>query len=630
MQGIAKVAIGGIRCGVCRQSGEERGIVLGCPFPGSNTMADVNVDATAEQAHAMAPPTRTDDQILPRIRWVPVQKSNCNMDVERSQSNPIYKITDTIRYDKTAGGYKCQLDEQWFDFTKDTLRDALQITPVNSNNAFSSPPTLDAFIKFVNDLGYRKAVRHLSDVVTNDMFQLWRALTKIINLCLTGKTSGFERPRAPESGEELSVARHMLRTSIILDPFVGLQNDSKKANLLSVGGRLTLIKSKLGSLGIYYLSISKVSEMVVKSLESLRATFFWGGHEDTKKISWVKWSILLLLLIKEASALASISKSESLRVLVVKVIYCDEAGVDLRGCQMNGVWASIVGTINHLHSSGIIRLSSIPFKDCFIREHIVNGSWDWDWSRPITMGRTKTEFDNLMLDTASLESDEIVGSDSCIWNLSNDDILSVNKVRKHIDECSLPMLSLSTRWYKIIPKKVNIFMWPMFLDRLPNRLNLSSRVTAPDLWKVCNDYGVVVYAFIPYKKSKACKRFAFVWLIKVDNIDRLVVMDIQEKDKNRSQNDKTEHENRKTCMRTRSQSRNRQQQQVPQTFVEPFDLEEPIDNLAPPVVTMADNRTMAQLLQAPTEGYEDAIVVPAITADNFELKHGLLTLVQNK
>ncbi|GJZ43857.1 reverse transcriptase domain-containing protein [Tanacetum coccineum] len=56
----------------------------------------------------------------------------------------------------------------------------------------------------------------------------------------------------------------------------------------------------------------------------------------------------------------------------------------------------------------------------------------------------------------------------------------------------------------------------------------------------------------------------------------------------------------------------------------------PIDNPAPPVVTMADNRTMAQLLQAPTEGYEDAIVVPAITADNFELKHGLLTLVQNK
>nr|GEW95574.1 reverse transcriptase domain-containing protein [Tanacetum cinerariifolium] len=47
-----------------------------------------------------------------------------------------------------------------------------------------------------------------------------------------------------------------------------------------------------------------------------------------------------------------------------------------------------------------------------------------------------------------------------------------------------------------------------------------------------------------------------------------------------------------------------------------------IDDLSPPVVTIADQRTMAQLLQAPTKGYEDATVVPAITADNFELKHG--------
>ncbi|GKA98727.1 hypothetical protein Tco_0826664 [Tanacetum coccineum] len=36
---------------------------------------------------------------------------------------------------------------------------------------------------------------------------------------------------------------------------------------------------------------------------------------------------------------------------------------------------------------------------------------------------------------------------------------------------------------------------------------------------------------------------------------------------------------------------------------------------------MDDQRTMAQLLEAPTAGYEDAIVVPEITADNFELKH---------
>nr|GEY91625.1 reverse transcriptase domain-containing protein [Tanacetum cinerariifolium] len=47
---------------------------------------------------------------------------------------------------------------------------------------------------------------------------------------------------------------------------------------------------------------------------------------------------------------------------------------------------------------------------------------------------------------------------------------------------------------------------------------------------------------------------------------------------------------------------------------------------------MADNRYMAQLLQAPTEGYEDAIVIPEITANNFELKecphHGFSELHQ--
>ncbi|GJV63658.1 reverse transcriptase domain-containing protein [Tanacetum coccineum] len=79
--------------------------------------------------------------------------------------------------------------------------------------------------------------------------------------------------------------------------------------------------------------------------------------------------------------------------------------------------------------------------------------------------------------------------------------------------------------------------------------------------------------------------------------------------------------------------RTRRQPQVRQTSVESPNLEKPNNNqetFNPPIVTMDDNRTMAQLLEAPTEGYEDAIVVPEITANNFEIKHGLLNLVQNK
>nr|GEZ37279.1 reverse transcriptase domain-containing protein [Tanacetum cinerariifolium] len=46
------------------------------------------------------------------------------------------------------------------------------------------------------------------------------------------------------------------------------------------------------------------------------------------------------------------------------------------------------------------------------------------------------------------------------------------------------------------------------------------------------------------------------------------------------------------------------------------------------IVEMADNRTMKELLQAPTEGYGEAIVIPKINADHFEIKTNLLQLVQ--
>nr|GEZ42318.1 hypothetical protein [Tanacetum cinerariifolium] len=79
-------------------------------------------------------------------------------------------------------------------------------------------------------------------------------------------------------------------------------------------------------------------------------------------------------------------------------------------------------------------------------------------------------------------------------------------------------------------------------------------------------------------------------------------------------------------MRTRSRSRHK----IAKPLRIEFPSQEDQFQEDPPEVLMADNRTMAQLLQAPTVGYEDAIVIPEIAATNFELKHGLINLVQNK
>nr|GEY17098.1 hypothetical protein [Tanacetum cinerariifolium] len=43
-----------------------------------------------------------------------------------------------------------------------------------------------------------------------------------------------------------------------------------------------------------------------------------------------------------------------------------------------------------------------------------------------------------------------------------------------------------------------------------------------DLWSLCEAYGKVVDVFIPNRKSKAGKRFAFIRFIRVDDLDRLI------------------------------------------------------------------------------------------------------------
>nr|GFB83777.1 hypothetical protein [Tanacetum cinerariifolium]GFB83829.1 hypothetical protein [Tanacetum cinerariifolium] len=45
------------------------------------------------------------------------------------------------------------------------------------------------------------------------------------------------------------------------------------------------------------------------------------------------------------------------------------------------------------------------------------------------------------------------------------------------------------------------------------------------------------------------------------------------------------------------------------------------------IVTMTDNRTMAELLRATIEGYAEAIVVPPILAEQFEIKHSLINMM---
>ncbi|GJW90064.1 hypothetical protein Tco_0167617, partial [Tanacetum coccineum] len=186
-------------------------------FLAKNTMAEQNVPTQ--------PSTRTNEQIVPRSQWLIIRKSNLLFNFQKIQKNPIFQISvdilsnsnffraftastsvhaiylqqfwNIMKYDEKTGVYRCQIDEQWFDLSADLLRKALAITPVIPAQPFELPPSGNTVIDFVNKLGYPEPVEIVSNIRVNYVYQPWRAILTLINQCLTGKTSGSDKPRHP-------------------------------------------------------------------------------------------------------------------------------------------------------------------------------------------------------------------------------------------------------------------------------------------------------------------------------------------------------------------------------------------------------------------------------------------------
>ncbi|GJX82480.1 retrovirus-related pol polyprotein from transposon TNT 1-94 [Tanacetum coccineum] len=143
------------------------GITKECVVEPSYAVPDRCVKVTKWADEEMFPVpalTRFDDQILPFVAWVPIGKSNYVLDLQKKQKNPIFQIS---------------------------------ITPIDQAHQFVSPPSGEAIMDFMNKLGYTKVIHFVSRMAVNNLSQPWRAILSMINQCLTGKTSGHDRPRYP-------------------------------------------------------------------------------------------------------------------------------------------------------------------------------------------------------------------------------------------------------------------------------------------------------------------------------------------------------------------------------------------------------------------------------------------------
>lgn len=63
-------------------------------------------------------------------------------------------------------------------------------------------------------------------------------------------------------------------------------------SLISMGGRITIIKSILTSIPLYFLSFLKLPKQVEKQIRTLQSNLLWGGSETIKRVAWVKWEVL--------------------------------------------------------------------------------------------------------------------------------------------------------------------------------------------------------------------------------------------------------------------------------------------------------------------------------------------------
>ncbi|GJU10344.1 RNA-directed DNA polymerase, eukaryota [Tanacetum coccineum] len=296
-----------------------------------------------------------------------------------------------------------------------------------------------------------------------------------------------------------------------------------KAKTLSIGGRLTLLKSVLGASPLYTMSIFKVPKGVLKEMESIRNSFFIGVDNSDKKITWVAWDKVLASKKNGGLGVSSyfalnrallckwiwrfISQEDSLWFHVIQALYGSNIGS--HSTQLSSNWCSILREMQVLKHKGFDFLSLCSkrvgdgnntrfwldiwkgdktFRDKFPRMFALEmdknisvaakmvDQVDTTFRRPVRGGIEYDQLNDLRSYIASVSLS--LSGDRWICNISDDGMFIVKDIRNCIDELILPAWPEPTQWVKYIPIKINIFGWRARRDCLPTRANLIRRGVA--------------------------------------------------------------------------------------------------------------------------------------------------------
>nr|GEW25818.1 hypothetical protein [Tanacetum cinerariifolium] len=236
-----------------------------------------------------------------------------------------------------------------------------------------------------------------------------------------------------------------------------------KVNSLFFGGRLTLIKSVLCSLGVCYFSTFKAPKKIVNKLEGIRRRFFSGVNVDEDKFLWIAWN--KVVSPQKNGGLGIVSLMESNQSLWAKWWWRFRV-------EENTIWCKVVRSI-HGPTGGMLN----PL--------ILSKRRAWRRSPCSLAERLKlTDIQNLLTNLH-------LSMDQNSWEFTQDStrIFLVNSMRKTISNASVDPTSQQMRWNKLLPSKVNILAWRIANKRLPTMANLDKRGIDLDsvLCSMCNN-----------------------------------------------------------------------------------------------------------------------------------------------
>nr|GEX38811.1 RNA-directed DNA polymerase, eukaryota, reverse transcriptase zinc-binding domain protein [Tanacetum cinerariifolium] len=226
-----------------------------------------------------------------------------------------------------------------------------------------------------------------------------------------------------------------------------------KTKTLSIGGRLTLLKSVLGASPIYCMSIFKAPKGVLKEMESIRNMFFIGADNLDKKITWVAWNKVLASKKNGGLGVSSyfglnrallfkwiwrfVSQDDSLWFHVMQALY--GPNIDSHSVHYSSNWCSILKEMQMLKAKEME-------KNCMVATKMA-APVDASFRRSVRGGIELVQFNELR---AILESVSLSHShDRWICSASSDGSFRVKDIRNLIDDLILPSGFVPTKWMKM-------------------------------------------------------------------------------------------------------------------------------------------------------------------------------------